>query len=66
MNGVKNFAISFAISLVIFGLIAFIIVQFVWPSDSDITDNRSHSTPTDGVEAPTAELSIQYDLGDIR
>ena len=34
MNGVKNFAIAFCISLVIFGLLAFIIVQFMWPSAS--------------------------------
>ena len=53
MNGVKNFAISFAVSLIIFGLISFIIVQFVWPSDSDATDNRSYSTPTESVELPT-------------
>ena len=66
MNGVKNFAVSFAISLIIFGLIAFIIVQFVWPSDSGASDDRSAPAPTEKVEAPTdPELSIQYDLGDI-
>ena len=53
MNGVKNFALSFAISLIIFGLIAFIIVQFVWPSDSDVSGDRSYAIQTESVETPT-------------
>ena len=53
MNGVKNFALSFAISLIIFGLIAFIIVQFVWPSDSDSQNDRSGALPTESMVMPT-------------
>ncbi len=46
MNGVKNFAIAFCISLVIFGLLAFIIVQFMWPSAS----SAHPAVPTDFSE----------------
>ena len=42
LNAVKNFAITFCISLIIFGLIAFIVVElFLGSSDSDT------STPTE-------------------
>ena len=53
MNGVKSFAISFAISLVIFGLIAFIIVQFVWPNDSEVGNSRPETVPSQSAIMPT-------------
>lgn len=44
LNAVKNFAITFCISLIIFGLIAFIVVQlFLGTSGPDTT------TPTEST-----------------
>ena len=50
MDSLKRFAISFIISLVIFGLIAFIIVQFMWPA------NDSANTPDLPVSVQTDDL----------
>ena len=54
MNGIKNFAISFIVSLIIFGLISFIIVKLAWPSTKRTVKMSSSDTKvSDTVTTPT-------------
>ncbi len=52
LNAVKNFAITFCISLIIFGLIAFIVVElFLGSSDGASKQPTGDSTPSSSFSA---------------
>ena len=57
MNGVKNFAVSFCISLLIFGIIAFIIVKFMWPNSGQTTVKPTE--PTDSVQTAPSDTAFK-------
>ena len=59
MNGVKNFAVSFCISLLIFGIIAFIIVKFMWPNSNQQVPKNTDPTNASQQNAPSDSAYYQ-------
>ena len=49
LNSVKNFAITFCISLIIFGLIAFIVVELFLSSPNPSESNKPSDAPSSSV-----------------